>query len=119
VSAFIDDMASAYTNADLIICRAGATSIAELTVCGRPSVLVPFPGATDDHQTANAKALEKTGACIHIAQSPELADALEATLRELASNHQRLDAMAKAAHLNGRPQAASAIADALEGVRRV
>jgi UDP-N-acetylglucosamine--N-acetylmuramyl-(pentapeptide) pyrophosphoryl-undecaprenol N-acetylglucosamine transferase len=119
VSAFIDDMASAYRGADLIVCRAGATSIAELTVCGRPSVLVPFPGATDDHQTANAKALEATGACIHIAQSQSLADDLETTLRDLTKSHARLRAMAQASLTVGRPQAASAIADALEGVRRV
>jgi UDP-N-acetylglucosamine--N-acetylmuramyl-(pentapeptide) pyrophosphoryl-undecaprenol N-acetylglucosamine transferase len=117
VSAFIDDMASAYRDADLVVCRAGATSIAELTVCGRPSVLVPFPGATDDHQTANAKALESTGAAVHLAQSPALADDLFRLLSELDGN--RLSTMAKAAHDVGRPHAASAIADALEEVRRV
>ena len=119
VSAFIDDMASAYRDADLVICRAGATSIAELTVCGRPSVLVPFPGATDDHQTANAKALATTGACIHIAQSPTVAHDLEMSLRELVGNHDRLRHMAQAAQSVGRPHAVSAIADVLEGVRRV
>ncbi len=117
VSAFIDDMASAYRDADLVVCRAGATSIAELTVVGRPSILIPFPGATDDHQTANAKALEQTGACIHVAQSPTLADELGKLLAELDDD--RLNAMAKAAHEVGRPHAASAIADALEEVRRV
>ena len=117
VSAFIDDMASAYRDADLVICRAGATSLAELTVCGRPAILVPFPGATDDHQTANAKALEATGAAIHVAQSADLADKLFDVISSLDAA--KLEAMARAAHTTGRPQAASAIADTLEGVRRV
>ncbi|MBC7792108.1 MAG: undecaprenyldiphospho-muramoylpentapeptide beta-N-acetylglucosaminyltransferase [Clostridia bacterium] len=117
VSAFIDDMATAYKDADLIICRAGATSIAELTVCGRPSILVPFPGATDDHQTANAKALEITGAAIHIAQGADLADRLWDVIAALTA--ERLITMAKAARETGRPLAASAIADTLDGVRRV
>ncbi len=117
VSAFIDDMAAAYRDADIVVCRAGATSIAELTVVGRPSILVPFPGATDDHQTANAKALAATGAAIHLAQSASLADDLAKLLTELDGN--RLVSMAKAAHDVGRPYAASAIADALEEVGRV
>lgn len=119
VSAFIDDMASEYRNADLIVCRAGATSLAELTVCGRPSILVPFPGATDDHQTANAKALATTGAAEHIAQGPELAELLAKSISELSQNESKLIAMATAAREVGRPLAASAIADTLEGVRRV
>lgn len=117
VSPFIDDMASAYREADLVVCRAGATSIAELTVCGRPAILIPFPGATDDHQTANAKALEATGAAIHLAQSETLAGELARLLESIDGN--RLVAMAKAAHEAGRPHAAAAIADALEEVRRV
>lgn len=119
VSAFIDDMASAYRDADLVVCRAGATSLAELTVCGRPSVLVPFPGATDDHQTANAKALAATGAAVHVAQGSDLAEKLGALLTDLSQNESKLIAMALAARETGRPQAASAIADTLEGVRRV
>ena len=117
VTAFIDDMAGAYRDADIVVCRAGATSIAELTVVGRPAILIPFPGATDDHQTANAKALEVTGAAICLKQSETLADDLVKLLSELDGN--RLVAMAKAAHDAGRPHAASAIADALEEVRRV
>src|SRR5690606_18574750 len=59
---FIDDMAAAYRDADLVLCRSGATTIAELTVCGRPAILVPFPFAVDDHQPKNAQALAKEGA---------------------------------------------------------
>src|SRR5205085_4459664 len=54
-AAFIDDMSGAYAQADLLVCRAGATTIAELTVCKKPAILVPFPFAADDHQTVNAR----------------------------------------------------------------
>ena len=64
ITPFIDDMASAYEKAGLVLCRAGATSIAELTVCGRPAILVPFPFAVDDHQTRNAEVLTAAGAAI-------------------------------------------------------
>jgi UDP-N-acetylglucosamine--N-acetylmuramyl-(pentapeptide) pyrophosphoryl-undecaprenol N-acetylglucosamine transferase len=62
VSAFIDDMASAYDWADLVVCRAGALTVAELAAAAKPALLVPFPFAVDDHQTANARALVDAGA---------------------------------------------------------
>src|SRR5205823_4624493 len=64
--AFIDDMAVAYGGADLLVCRAGATTIAELTVCKKPAILVPFPFAADDHQTVNARSLVANGAALLI-----------------------------------------------------
>lgn len=63
VRPFIDDMAGEYGKADLIVCRAGATTIAEVTACGKACLFVPFPYATDDHQRKNAEALLKSGAC--------------------------------------------------------
>lgn len=66
---FIEDMAAAYRRAELAVCRAGATTIAELACCGLPAVLVPFPGATDDHQTANAGALVRAGAAELVRES--------------------------------------------------
>jgi len=60
---FIDDMAAAYHAADLIVCRAGATTIAEVTACGKPCLFIPYPHAVDDHQRRNAEALLKKGAC--------------------------------------------------------
>ncbi len=111
---FIDDMASEYTRADLILCRAGATTIAELTVCGRPAILVPFPFAVDDHQSANARELEQCGAAIHLPQSELSVDGLLALIEELCADPQRLKKMAESAHEAGRPDAVKHIADALE-----
>ena len=66
VTPFIVDMAEAYAEADLIICRAGATSLAEITAAGKAAILIPFPWATNDHQTKNAQALAEEGAAIMI-----------------------------------------------------
>ena len=65
--AFLDDMPRAYAGADLLICRAGATTIAELTVCKKPAILVPFPYAADDHQTVNARSMVEAGAALLLA----------------------------------------------------
>ncbi len=112
---FIDDMASAYRDADLVLCRAGATTVAELTVCGRPSVLVPFPFAVDDHQSANAKALAKAGAAVHLPQTELSVARLIEVLAGLAGDTDRLERMAGAARELGKPDAADAIADLVVG----
>jgi len=78
VTAFIDDMAAAYDWADLVVCRAGALTVAELAAAGKPALFVPFPHAVDDHQTANARALVEAGAAALIAQR----DMTAATLAE-------------------------------------
>ncbi|MEE8408474.1 MAG: undecaprenyldiphospho-muramoylpentapeptide beta-N-acetylglucosaminyltransferase [Myxococcota bacterium] len=114
VVAFIDDMASAYRQASLVLCRAGATSIAELTVCGRPAILVPYPSAVDDHQTANALTLSDAGAAIHLPQSELTAERLVALLGKLTGDPALLRAMAAASLAAGKPEAVGAIADALE-----
>lgn len=114
VVAFIDDMAAAYAKADLVLCRAGATSIAELTVCGRPAVLVPFPHAVDDHQTVNARTLAAAGAAIHLPQSELGPVKLAGLLAELAGDRVRLAEMAAASRAAGKPQAVVEIADALQ-----
>ena len=117
---FIDDMAGAYASADLILCRAGATTIAEVTVCGRPMIMVPFPGAVDDHQTKNAKAVEEKGGGICLPQSELCAAGLMALLRELIGDGTKLMTMASSARALGKPQAGVDIADALEKeVKRV
>ncbi len=114
---FIDDMADAYRNADLVVCRSGASTIAELTVCGRPSILVPFPFAVDDHQSANAQVLAQAGGAIHVPQSELSAERL---IREIqALGPARLAAMASAARAQGKPSAVRDIADALQEVSRV
>ncbi|GAB1394177.1 undecaprenyldiphospho-muramoylpentapeptide beta-N-acetylglucosaminyltransferase [Rhodocyclaceae bacterium] len=105
--AFIEDMASAYAWADVVICRAGALTIAELAAAGVASILVPFPHAVDDHQTANARFLVRAGAAMLLPQS-ELAAERLALLRTL-SRGQLLE-MAEKAHALARPNATSEVA---------
>jgi UDP-N-acetylglucosamine--N-acetylmuramyl-(pentapeptide) pyrophosphoryl-undecaprenol N-acetylglucosamine transferase len=111
---FIDDMASAYANADLLICRAGAITISELAVAGVPSVLVPLVVSTTSHQRDNAEWMASYGAAIHLPQdkmSPEqLAKLLQSFTRE------ELLTMAQAARKLGKPKATEAIADELEEI---
>lgn len=111
---FIDAMADAYQWADIVVCRAGATTIAELTVCGRPSILIPFPYAVDDHQTANARALEVEGAAIHQPQSELDSGILLGHIQKLLTDRASLKEMARAAHAAGRPSAAADICNLLE-----
>jgi UDP-N-acetylglucosamine--N-acetylmuramyl-(pentapeptide) pyrophosphoryl-undecaprenol N-acetylglucosamine transferase len=86
VVTFIDDMAAAYGRADLVVCRAGATTIAEVTACGKPCIFIPFPHAVDDHQRRNAEALLKKGACQMLLEvelsGKSLAAAIDGLLRE-------------------------------------
>lgn len=109
---FIDDMAAAYARATLVLCRAGATSTAELTALGKPAVLVPYPHAAHGHQAANARALADAGAAVHLDQADLSGSFLVATVTGLLGERGRLDAMATAARALGRPDAAGAIADA-------
>jgi UDP-N-acetylglucosamine--N-acetylmuramyl-(pentapeptide) pyrophosphoryl-undecaprenol N-acetylglucosamine transferase len=109
--AFIDDMALAYAGADLLVCRAGATTIAELTVCKKPSILVPFPFATDDHQTVNARSLVQAGAALLMAEKDLTGQKLADELKALEADRERLRKMSRASGLLGRPEAAREIAD--------
>ena len=106
--AFIDDMARRYAEADLVVCRAGAVTIAELSAGGMASVLVPFPHAVDDHQTANAKFLSERGAAILIQQRDLSTEKLAGLLRSL--NREKLLDMAKKARALGKPDAAQIVA---------
>jgi len=106
--AFIDDMARRYAEADLVICRAGAVTIAELAAGGIASVLVPFPHAVDDHQTANARFLADRGAAILLPQQGLTAEGLAALIGSL--NRDRLLEMAKRARDLGKPEAARVVA---------
>lgn len=109
--AFVDDMAKAYGDADLLVCRAGATTIAELTCCKKPAVLVPFPFAADDHQTVNARSLVAGGAALLIQEKDLTGPGLADEIRKLASDRERLKKMARQSGLLGRPEAAREIAD--------
>lgn len=114
VREFIDDMAEAYLGADLVICRAGATTLAELTCCKKASILVPFPFATDDHQTVNAKALVDAGAALMFQEKDLTGELLAKTIRELKADPARITKMERAAGIIGRPEAAREIADVLQ-----
>ena len=110
-------MAGAYAWADLVICRAGALTVAELAVCGRPALLVPLPHAIDDHQTRNARFLADAGAAVLLAQA-QFARRAAPLLQALLNCPARLQAMAAAARALGRPEAANAIVDCAEGMLR-
>ena len=111
VRPFIADMARVYEESDLIVSRAGATTVAELTAAGRPSVLIPFAAAAHDHQTFNARALVAVGAAEMIAEQDLTGEVLAGTIRTLLSDEERLARMAAAARTLGRPDAAARIAD--------
>ncbi|MDQ3034472.1 MAG: undecaprenyldiphospho-muramoylpentapeptide beta-N-acetylglucosaminyltransferase, partial [Myxococcota bacterium] len=113
VVAFIDDMARAYASSQLVIARAGATTLAEICAIGRPSILVPYPHAADDHQARNAEALERAGAAIAIRQDVLEVERLAADVRGLLDDRGRRLAMSAAARDEGRPDAAAAIVDDL------
>lgn len=113
VEPFVDDMATAYTNADLIICRAGATTIAELTVAGKPALFVPFPYATHNHQVHNARYLEEQGAAM-VVEERELAEKdMVAIVTELLTDNGKLQSMSMAAKKLGRPEAAAMVVSCL------
>ena len=106
--AFIDDMARRYAEADLVICRAGAVTIAELSAGGMASILVPFPYAVDDHQTANARFLADKGAAILVRQEELSAEKLAQLIRSL--ERPKLLEMARRARGLGKPDAARLVA---------
>jgi len=110
VTPYIDDMAVQLARADLVVCRAGAMTLAELHCLGRPAVLVPFPHATDDHQTRNARDCEQAGAAVVVADAECDGPRLEALVSALLADPPRLAAMAAAARALGRPEAAAVIA---------
>jgi len=116
VEAFIDDMAEAYAWADLVISRAGATTLAELTVLGKPSVLIPFPYATHDHQMHNARQLERHGAAMVLAESCFSQVQLCAVIKDLLDIPGRLRDMGLAASRLGRPDAGAALVRELEAI---
>ena len=111
--AFIANMAAAYQWADVVVCRAGALTLAELCAAGVPSVLVPFPQAVDDHQTRNAEYLVERDAAVLVPQSDALADLLHAQLLVFAADPARLQAMGQAARRLAKPDAAERVADAV------
>ena len=106
-------MARLYEAVDVMVCRAGASTVAELAVAGVPSVLVPLPGAPGDHQHANARALAGAGAAVVVSDAAlgMQEDQLASVLEELLSDPARLHVMGEAARAVGRPDAADRIGE--------
>jgi UDP-N-acetylglucosamine--N-acetylmuramyl-(pentapeptide) pyrophosphoryl-undecaprenol N-acetylglucosamine transferase len=108
---FIDDMPAAFARSSLLLCRSGASTVAEVTAAGRPGILVPFPRAADDHQKRNAEALERIGAAIMLEESQLTAKNLVETVRSLFADPMRLKRMGESARTLAHPNAAREIAE--------
>ena len=113
---YIEDMATKLADAHLFIGRAGASTIAELTAAGRPAILIPFPSATDDHQTANAREMTRAGGARTIQQENFTPDVLARQIEALAVDAVALNNAAERALSVGRPHAARDLADLVERI---
>ncbi len=113
VRPFIADMAEAYGRADLLVCRAGATSIAEITASGKAAIFIPFPSAVNDHQTKNAELLVNRGAAEMIPERDLTGESLSGVIRRLAEDTGRIDEMERKSASLGNARAAADIVDEL------
>jgi UDP-N-acetylglucosamine--N-acetylmuramyl-(pentapeptide) pyrophosphoryl-undecaprenol N-acetylglucosamine transferase len=113
---YIEDMPEKIADAHLIIGRAGASTIAELTAAGRPAILIPYPSATHDHQTANAREMTKAGGARTIQQTSFTPDVLARQIEAMATDPLALNNAAARALSVGRPHAARDLADLVERV---
>ena len=107
---FIEDMPAAFARADLVVCRSGASTVAEITAAGKPAIFVPFPRAADDHQRVNAEALARVGAAVVVEESKLEGVWLAETIAALLGDPRRLQAMSEAARALAHPNAARDIA---------
>lgn len=108
---FLTDMGDAYGAADLVVCRAGASTLAEITALGIPSILIPFPSATDRHQSKNAAVLEEKGAALRFEEEGLTPEALLRAMKDLLEDEERRREMGRRAKAIGRPDAARRIAE--------
>lgn len=111
VSPFIEKMPEAFARADLLLCRSGASTVAEVTAAGKPAVFIPFPRAADDHQRRNAEALAKRGAAQLVPESELTSERLVDVVASLLNDRARLRQMGEEARKLAHPQAAEEIAD--------
>jgi UDP-N-acetylglucosamine--N-acetylmuramyl-(pentapeptide) pyrophosphoryl-undecaprenol N-acetylglucosamine transferase len=118
VRRYIDDMVTEFSAADVVICRAGATTTAELIAAGKASVMIPFPFAADDHQRKNAEALAAAGAAKMILQQDLTAERLAREIEQLVNDPAHLTEMEAAARKLARGNAASSAADMIEELAR-
>ena len=107
---FIEDMPAAFARADLLVCRSGASTVAEITAAGKPAIFVPFPHAADDHQTVNALALQNAGAAVLVEESKLEGVWLAETIAALLGDSPRLQKMSRSARELAHPNAARDIA---------
>jgi len=107
---FIDDMPGVFARSDLLLCRSGASTAAEVMAAGKPAIFVPFPRAADDHQKRNAEALERAGAAVLLEESSLTPAKVADTIAGLFSNRSRLEKMSAAARAMAHPNAAAEIA---------
>ena len=114
IAPFFVDLPARIADAHLVVCRSGASSVAELTVIGRPSILVPLPHALDNDQKTNALGLEKAGGAVMAEQASLTPDRLADLIVDLTRSPERLAAMAAAARGEGRPDAVERLADLVE-----
>lgn len=108
---FIEDMGKAYSQSDLVICRAGATSVAELTVAAKPAILIPYPFAADNHQEANARALVENGAAIMVRDRDLTGEDLATIIKSVFDEPLKMASMSEAMRSLGKPDAAKMIVD--------
>jgi UDP-N-acetylglucosamine--N-acetylmuramyl-(pentapeptide) pyrophosphoryl-undecaprenol N-acetylglucosamine transferase len=118
VEPFLFEMDREMTSADVVVCRAGATTLAELMAAGRASILIPLPTATDDHQRRNAEALVKQGAAAMVEQRDLTGERLAAELLAMAGDGARRQRMSEAARAMARPDAARIIVDKVIALAR-
>ena len=114
---FINDMASAYALSDLVICRSGALTLSEVTICGKPSILIPFAAAAGNHQLKNAETLFEAGAAVLIEENDLISKKLLKTINQLISNKKQLRIMSVASKSLGRPYATKKIVDHIIEIR--
>jgi UDP-N-acetylglucosamine--N-acetylmuramyl-(pentapeptide) pyrophosphoryl-undecaprenol N-acetylglucosamine transferase len=114
VLAFLDDMEQRFAAADVVVCRSGATTCAELSAAGKAAVLVPFAKAADDHQRVNAAALQRAGAAVMLEERDLSGESLAAAVAGLVADPARIEAMEERARSLGRPDAAARVADLLQ-----
>lgn len=118
VCSYIDNMMNDFAEADLVICRAGATTTAELIAAGKASIMIPFPYAADDHQRKNAEALQEAGAARMIVQQELSGERLAKEIEEVVQRPERLSQMEEASRKLARGDAAVAAVDLIEGLVR-
>jgi len=117
VSAYISQIVDEFAKSDLVVCRAGATTCAELAAAGRAAIMIPLPTAADDHQRRNAEALVNAGSARMIIQADLSGETLASELADLIENVEKIDAMENAARILAKPDAAEVTTDLIEGLR--